>query len=691
MGAEMVGWEYGGPFDRLPVQQHVARRVVAWTEVGEDEGSGVVHLAPGCGAEDYALGEELGLAVLAPLDEDGVYLAGYGALAGEAVGQVGPLVLAELREQGLLFAAAEFVHRYPHCWRCGAELVFRLVDEWFLRCDEIRPLMIEAARQVQWVPEHAGKQMEDWLHNMGDWCISRKRYWGLPLPFYEDDKGELLVVGSRAELKQRALAPERVDGLPELHRPWVDAVEIRMPSGAVGRRVVEVGDCWLDAGVVPFSTLDYMGGDRAQWAEWFPADFVVEMREQIRLWFYSQLFMAVTLEGRAPYRTVMCYEKMHDGQGQAMHKSQGNALWFDAAVEQTGAEPMRWLFAGQNLSLNIHFGDGALREVKRRFMTLWNVYKFYVQYANLDGVMPERAATLAELCLVDRWLLARLQALVGKATTALDGWDLPVYVREVESFVDELSNWYVRLNRRRFWRADALANQAAAHWVLWTALMTLCRLLAPVLPFLSEAIYGNLRRGEDAPASVHLCAFPTVAEAWVDAELVADTARVQQVVGLARALRKREQVKVRQPLKCLWVEAPEKTQRALDRFADLVQQELNVKAVAHGMAPGLVLLREGAVAVALDLELDAALVGEGLAREFVQRVQRLRRENGLALMDRIRLQVSAGEQLSAALGQHRDYICGETLCVALDFVADLSGETYKINGQEVVLWMQRVD
>jgi isoleucyl-tRNA synthetase len=329
--------------------------------------------------------------------------------------------------------AEPLTHRYPVCWRCGTELIFRVADEWFIAADGVRERMIEANRGVRWVPEFYGRRMEDWLRNMGDWCISRKRYWGLPLPFYVAPSGKVTVVGSVEELRERAVDP--LDDLRELHRPWIDAVRIRTDDGEIAERVPEVGDAWLDAGIVPFSTLGwgrktyepggYAAGageglttadlpDHAHWERWFPADWVSEMREQIRLWFYSQLFMSVVLVDRAPYRTVLGYEKVHDETGRPMHKSWGNAIWFDDAVERMGADPLRWLYAGQTPSQNLNFGYGPAGEVKRRLLTLWNSYSFLVRYAEIDGFRP----TYADLddgpptaTALDRWLVARAQGL----------------------------------------------------------------------------------------------------------------------------------------------------------------------------------------------------------------------------------------------------------------------------------------
>ena len=542
----------------------------------------MVHIAPGCGAEDYELAQAHGLPAIAPLDEEGVYLDGFGAFSFKSVFEVAPMVFESLKEKGYLYALEDYIHRYPRCWRCKEELVFRLVDEWFISCDEIRSQMIEAARTVRWIPDHSGKRMEDWLNNMGDWCISRKRYWGLPLPFYETEDGELFVVGSRDELWGRAVDPPVVDGLPELHRPWIDAVEIRTPSGKTARRIPEVGDCWLDAGIVPFSTLGYMGEDKRAWERWYPADFVTEMREQVRLWFYSMLFMSVTLRGRSPYRAVMTYEKMNDEHGKPMHKSLGNTVWFDEAVEEMGAEPMRWLFVDQNLSRNLNFGYGPASEVKRRFLTLWNTYRFFVQYANLDGIDPAAMDRKVERTMIDRWLLSRLQVLIRDVEKALEVYTLPPAVRAVETFFDDLSNWYVRVNRRRFWKSDNDSDKAVAYLSFYEALVTLAKLLAPFLPFLAEELYQNLVRSvdEQAPESVHLCDFPEIQEALIDEALMADMALVRQVVSLGRSARTDSGIKVRQPLSAVQVWARTDGIGTQDRLVDLILQELNVKSLS---------------------------------------------------------------------------------------------------------------
>ncbi len=366
-GSELVGLTYTAPFDDLPAQAGFENRVVAWEDVSMDEGTGIVHIAPGCGEEDFELGRREGLETLIPVDEAGAFTSEYGWLHGHVTAEAAQMIVDDLGQRARLVAAGEITHRYPVCWRCGTELIYRLVDEWFIRCEEIRQPMIDAARGVEWTPRQYGKRMEDWLVNMGDWCISRKRYWGLPLPFYFCDDGHMTVIGSQAELLERAV--RGTEGLEELHRPWIDDVVIRCGEcGGEAHRLPEVGDCWLDAGVVPFSTLGwhndtfveagYAAGagvgvtiadlpDHANWERWYPADWVSEMREQIRLWFYSMLFMGVVLDGRAPYKRVLTYEKVNDETGRPMHKSWGNAIWFEDAIEDMGADVMRWMYAGQ--------------------------------------------------------------------------------------------------------------------------------------------------------------------------------------------------------------------------------------------------------------------------------------------------------------------------------------------------------
>src|SRR5437764_1022477 len=407
-GSELVGLEYDGPFDHFQAQEGVVHRVIPWDEVSLDEGTGIVHIAPGAGAEDFELSRVHDLPVLAPIDESGRMLPGYGGLEGKTTEEVVDPVIESLRERDLLVEATSIVHRYPVCWRCRTPLVFRVVDDWFISADEIRQPMLEGNATVEWTPPQYKKRMDDWLRNMGDWNISRRRYFGLPLPFYPCECGRLNVVGSLAELRERATAG--LEQLRELHRPWIDEVTIRCEGcGGEARRVPEVGDAWLDAGIVPFSTLGWQSPtsiphgyatgaatgltgadlpDHAYWEQWFPADWISEMREQIRLWFYSQFFMSVVLVGRSPYRRVLGYEKMLDEKGREMHSSWGNTIDAEDAFSQMGADVMRWQYCAQPPDRNLLFGFGPAHEIKRRLLTFWNSVKFLIDYGIIDGFTP---------------------------------------------------------------------------------------------------------------------------------------------------------------------------------------------------------------------------------------------------------------------------------------------------------------
>ncbi|HEX4678471.1 MAG TPA: class I tRNA ligase family protein, partial [Gaiellaceae bacterium] len=565
-GSELVGWRYRGPFDELGPGAAVDHRVIPWDEVTMDQGTGIVHIAPGCGGEDFELSKVHDLAVLTPVDESGRFYADYGWLHGLSTGEAADQIIGRLGETGFLVEAGLYPHAYPHCWRCDTPLIFRLSDDWFISVDEIRPKLLEENAKVEWVPEYMGKRMDDWLRNMGDWNISRRRYYGLPLPFYPCSCGHLNVVASKTELRERAT--EGFDQLEELRRPWVDRVPIRCEAcDEVVTRVPEVGDVWLDAGIVPFATLGwenpewipegYATGaargltaadlpDHAYWEKWFPADWVSEMREQIRLWFYSQFFMSVVLVGTSSYKRVLGYEKMLDEQGREMHGSWGNAIDAEDAFEKMGADVMRWQFAAQPPDRNLLFGYGPAHEIKRKLLTFWNSVKFLVDYSNIEGFTPswERlepagSKDTGELRPLDMWLVERTKQLVVEATDAYEATLTMDVIRAFESFVDDVSNWYIRRSRRRFYAFDE-----AAFRTLWYALVQSLRVVSPVMPFLAEHLWRNLV--PDGPSSVHLAPWPEPVEP--DRELLAEIAEVRRVVELGRQARSASQLKLRQPL-----------------------------------------------------------------------------------------------------------------------------------------------
>jgi isoleucyl-tRNA synthetase len=600
-GRDLIGLEYSGPLDDIPLQQEMQastpRRVVAWEEVGEAEGTGIVHNAPGCGAEDFELGKREGLGFIVPTDGEANFLPGAGVLFGKNGLSDVDFIFEELEKRNRLYRVQRYKHSYPHCWRCGHELIFYATKEWFIRADSgenpARQRLRDAASKVEWMPEYAGKRMDDWLQNMGDWCISRKRFWGLPLPIYGDESGEHFeVIGSREELKQRAVDPEKFAELRELHRPWIDEIEIwSLDKTKKLKRVPEVGDAWLDAGIVPFSTVGYNGAEDIRNEElkidsredWQPADFISEMREQVRLWFFSMLWMGVALENRAPYKRAMVYETMLDENGERISKTKGNGVPYDEAVAQVGADPMRWTFCGNPVTKDIRFGYKPIHESARKLITLWNVYSFFVTYANLDR--PELITVTRPLTAppalnpLDRWIMARLNQVIVEVTESIETTNLVNATRSIEKFVDELSNWYVRRSRRRFWKNIFDGDKQNAYITLHNVLLTLCKLIAPIIPFTAETIYQNVKSPlAAAPESVHLCDWPRVDENLRDENLVREVEGVLQVVSLGHGARKNSKIRVRQPLARVLVQAPTPELRAgIENWRDTIIDELNVK------------------------------------------------------------------------------------------------------------------
>jgi isoleucyl-tRNA synthetase len=600
----------------------LARRVVAWGEVGETEGTGIVHIAPGCGREDFQLGREQGLPPVAPLDEYGVFLPGFGELTGHAAVETATaeLVLNDLRRKGLLLSWEQYPHNYPHCWRCKTELLFRLVDEWFISMswrDEIK----DVTRQVTFLPESInGLARElDWLSNMGDWMISKKRFWGLALPIWVDEKtGDFEVIGSREELRARA-----VEGWNEFeghspHRPWVDRVKVRNPkTGNLMSRIPDVGNPWLDAGIVPYSTMGY-NKDREYWQKWFPADFITEsFPGQFRNWFYAILAMSTMMEHRPPMKVLLGHGLVRDQWDRPMHKTAGNSIPFEGAADvgynlkdpkgvvahhsAMSADLIRWMFCRHNPAANLDFGPEPADELRARFtLKLWNSYAFFCNYARAErgGFDPAAPAVpVRERPDLDRWVLSELQLLIQKARESFDGYDLASFCKEAEDFVDgKLSNWYIRRNRPRFQDSEPGRDKEAAFQTLYAVLTTLTKLFAPLMPFLSEEMYQNLVvRGAGAgPASVHLCDFPQADEGLIDRELSADTKTLMDVVTLGSAARNAVKIKVRQPLAELKVQpASEQVGRAVQRFAEQIREELNVKRVTlHDPAEGPLLCYE---------------------------------------------------------------------------------------------------
>jgi isoleucyl-tRNA synthetase len=614
-GSELVGWRYVGPFDDLPAvrtafagdpDDPAARtyehRVVPWSEVGEDEGTGIVHIAPGCGTEDFQLGVELGLPVVAPLDESGIFIDGFGALSGRDVRHVAEPIVEHLRREGRFYRLETITHRYPHCWRCGTPLVFRLVDEWFISMgplydqprESLTPAQVDASLryqimdvvdQIRWIPDFGHERELDWLRNMHDWMISKKRYWGLALPIYDCAAcGTVEVIGGRDELHDRAVEGWDTFEGHTPHRPFVDAVKIACPNcGAPVERIKDVGNPWLDAGIVPFSTLHFRE-DPEYWQQWFPADFITEsFPGQFRNWFYSMLAMSTVLRREPPFKTIFGYATLFAEDGRPMHKSSGNMIEFDDAADRMGVDVMRWMFAKARPDENILFGWHAADEARRELLILWNVYAFFVTYARLAGWSPvEAAPPVAERPILDRWILSRAAGTAAAVEERLQDVDALGAARALSGYLDGLSTWYLRLSRRRFSRSDDPRDQDAAFASLHEALVASARMLAPILPFLSESLYSNLVSSvmPDEPDSVHLTRWPSADLAGHrDDDLEASMAIAQGAVDLARTLRSTAHLKTRQPLAAAWLALPDRGLAIDDDLLRLIADEINVKHV----------------------------------------------------------------------------------------------------------------
>ena len=632
-GTEMEGWTYSGPFDELePAQRQggytylsqlirdvkqnaiQAHRVILWEIVGEQEGTGIVHMAPGAGAEDFQLGKENHLPIIAPLNEEGEFLEGFGWLSGKHVSEVADPIFDDLRRKGLLYSVEPYTHRYPVCWRCGTELVFRLVDEWFIsmgasydkpreeltaeeKAVSLRYQIMDVVDQIKWVPEFGYSREMDWLRNMHDWMISKKRYWGLALPIWECEAcGNFEVIGSDDEMKERATSGLDVLDDHTPHRPYIDAVTIPCSKcGSTMNRVRDVGNPWLDAGIVSFSTLSYRK-DPAYWRKWYPADWISEsFPGQFRNWFYSLLAMATVMDGTPPFLENFGYATLLDENGRPMHKSWGNAIEFNEAANEMGVDVMRWLFCSHKPENDLWFGYKGGEQVRKDFIIpLWNVYSFFVTYARLDGWLPgvpggngvsgnfdpnyPEGPTPQSDNLLDSWILARLNQVVervGASITASDPLSASIVA---EAFLDDLTNWYVRRSRRRFWKSEHDADKNTAYATLYHVLVKFAKTLAPFIPFITEVMYQNLVLSvtADAYESIHHTAWPQSDPATTDEELIEQMSLARRVASLGLSARANANLKVRQPLTKVLVHAGKASLR--QELVDIVVDELNVKA-----------------------------------------------------------------------------------------------------------------
>jgi isoleucyl-tRNA synthetase len=745
-GSELVGLRYEPPFGFIAGAEYGPRghTVLPADFVTAEEGTGLVHTAIAFGEDDFRLGEQQGLNVINPVRLDGTYDERIGRWAGQKVKDADAGLVEDLRTRGRLLRAETYEHSYPHCWRCGTALLYYAKPSWYIATSQIKDRLLEANESVNWHPEHVKHgRFGNWLEGNVDWALSRERYWGTPLPIWRCEKDHVTAIGSLSELAELSGTK-----LEDPHRPFVDEVTFPCPEcGEPMKRVPEVIDVWFDSGAMPFAQYHAPHEGEQQFEQRFPADFICEALDQTRGWFYSLLAVSTLLFDRSSYRNVVCLGLLLDEEGRKMSKSLGNVVEPWDVLDRFGADAFRWYFFTSKQPWDgYRFSMSTIEEAVKEFLLqLWSTYYFYVLYANAGGI--ERTPAPAADNDLDRWVLSRLQVAVDVVRARLDEYDATSAGREISDFVEDLSNWYVRQSRRRFWDADP-----SAFAVLRTCLVTVAQLLAPFCPFVADEIYDNLDGSEP---SVHLTNFPEPRAR--DQELEDAMAIARQAVRLGLAARAQAGIKVRQPLHAAVVVAIGREREAIERLASLVRQELNVRelrfvseadelgqvevkpnyrtlgprfgkqmptaaAAVAGLDPssvtaalhaggnvaisvngrdhelsaedllismkpleGYQVEREGSHAVALELHIDEGLRAEGWAREIVHAIQAARRDAGLDVSDRIVLTLGGDPELLDAAREHEPYVAGETLAVEVSYDSADGVGVVRIDGRELLI------
>jgi isoleucyl-tRNA synthetase len=766
-GKKLRGVKYRPLFTFLPPEKP-AHFVVLGEFVTTEDGTGLVHMAPAFGAEDMQAALEFDLPVLMTVQPDGTFIPEVKPWRGMFVKDADKHIIEDLRLRGLLFRAETYVHTYPFCWRCKTPLLYYARESWYIRTSAFRERLVELNNQINWVPEHIKEgRFGNWLANNIDWALSRERYWGTPLPVWEcADCKHRECVGSVAELSEKT--GRDLSNL-DLHRPYVDQITWACAKcGGKMQRVPDLIDVWFDSGSMPVAQWHYPFENQVEFKQHFPADFICEAVDQTRGWFYSLHAISTLLFDSVAYKNVICLGLILDEKGEKMSKSKGNIVVPWDVINVHGADAFRWyLYTATPPGNERRFSADLVGEVVRDFtLTLWNVYSFFVTYANLDR--PALTTRSWSENLLDRWLLSELNALVRDVTDAYERYDVPNATRPIADFVEKMSTWYLRRSRRRFWKSESDSDKQAAYSTLYTALVTVSKLLAPAMPFLAEELYQNLVLSVDkfAPESVHLATWPEYEEGAIDETLNRDMALVMRLVSLGHAARQKANRKVRQPLAEVAFSVGNPAERkAVEMFADLIADELNVKhvrlldaateAVSHTVKPlpkqlgqkygnkfpaiqkailamdaeqvahtlmagqslavavagetfdilpeevevkaqakeGFAVAEEGAYVAALVTELTPDLIREGLAREFVRRVQDLRKSAGLEVADRIDLFVDASAGLRSALDAHQEYVMTETLTQNLTFANPPDGTAVveaAFDGEHVTIGLRKV-
>jgi len=679
--------------------------------VSLDEGTGIVHSAPAFGEVDFGAGEDNGLDFVRDyVDLQGIIQGTY-PFAGNFVKDADPLILEDLKSRGLLYRSERIVHTYPFCWRCESPLLYYAKPAWYIKTTAVKDRLTGGNDEINWYPEYIKYgRFGDWLENNVDWAISRERYWGTPLNIWRCEScGNLDCVGSVEELKTRSKLTAdsyQLKALSDLHRPYVDEITFPCPGcNGVMHRVPEVLDCWFDSGAMPIAQWHYPFGDKEQFEQNFPADFICEAIDQTRGWFYSLHAISTLLFDRPCFKNVVCLGHIVDAQGEKMSKSKGNVVDPWMVVDNYGADVLRWHLLTAAPGENVHrFSTQMVAETMRGdLLTLWNIYSFFVLYANIDHFVPQEGEKNLSFSHLDNWIISELNRLIADVTKASDNYDFTSAARRAGNFVDELSNWYVRRGRRRFWKSEEDADKLAAYNTLYQCLVTLSKLLAPFVPFIAEEIYRNLicSVNQQAPESVHLTDFPLANEAKIDDRLDGEVRLAMKIASLGRAARAKAGIKVRQPLaKAIITLTQESGRGALQKSAADVMDEINVKelefvkdTLSEDM-PYHAVANDGKYWVAIDARLSPQLEDEGASREIVRHIQTMRRAAGFDVADHIATYYQGEEDITRVMKDFAGYIKQETL--SLELTKDLPPEgayveKHRISNSDVLLAVSKVD
>jgi isoleucyl-tRNA synthetase len=677
-------------------------KVIAADFVSMDDGTGIVHIAPAFGELDYEAGQQNNLNFVQHVDLDGKITGSY-PFTGKFVKTADPLVLDNLKSRNLLFRASTITHTYPFCWRCNAPVLYYAKKSWYIKTTAKKQELISGNKKINWYPEHIKNgRFGDWLENNVDWAFSRERYWGTPLNIWQCTScNSYESIGSIDDLRSK---PD-ISGVNEpvdLHRPYVDTVTFTCSKcHGTMKRQPEVIDCWFDSGSMPFAQWHYPFENKELFKERFPADYICEAVDQTRGWFYSLHAISTMLMGQPCFNNVICLGLIVDAQGEKMSKTRGNIVDPWSVINKFGADSIRWYLLTSTPPGNVHrFSSEGVEEVMRNvLMTLWNTYSFFVMYANIDNYSPKsgQCAPVADL---DKWIISRLNLLIMDVDTLLENYDPTTAGRKIESFIDDLSNWYIRRSRRRFWKSQNDEDKLSAYSTLYNCLLTLCKLIAPFTPFIAEEIYQNLVRSADpdAPVSIHLTDFPVADKSLIDIGLNDITNGVITVCSLGRAARAKAGVKVRQPLSRVIIKTPSPAQReGMKKLSAQILEELNVKNIEFAEkdlpdSADLVSLVEGDYCIAVDTALSAELAAEGTAREIVRRLQVMRKAAGLEIADHINLYYKADTSIQEVINQFADYIKQETLADSIAIETSPDGaysEKAKIASSEVIFGIRK--